>query len=237
MSVTAGMMPTGLMSAQIRISPLRPFRIWFIQNESERQMSRTLRALVVLVLLSSCGGGTGYGTAPRNLENACDIIAERPEYARALRASERRWGIPAHVQMATIYQESKFVSDARTPFRYSLGVIPRGRVSSAYGYSQALDGTWDEYKAETRNRGARRTDIYDATDFIGWYMSASNDRLGLSPYDARNQYLAYHEGRTGYARGNHNTKPWLLRVSDRVALRADRYRAQLGSCREGRGLV
>jgi len=200
-------------------------------------MSRTLRALVVIVLLSSCGGGTGYGTAPRNLDNACAIIAERPEYARAFRASARRWGVPAHVQMATIYQESKFISDARTPFRYSLGVIPRGRISSAYGYSQALDGTWDEYKSETNNYAARRSDIHDATDFIGWYMSASNERLGLSLYDARNQYLAYHEGRTGYARGSFNGKPWLLRVSDSVAQRAYRYRSQLGNCSEGRGLV
>ncbi len=200
-------------------------------------MSRTLRAMAVLVLLSSCGGGTGYGTAPRNLDNACAVIAERPEYARAFRASERRWGVPTHVQMATIYQESKFVSDARTPFRYSLGVIPRGRVSSAYGYSQALDGTWDEYKSDTRNYAARRSDMHDAADFIGWYMSASNERLGLSTYDARNQYLAYHEGRNGYARGSYNAKPWLLRVSDSVSQRADRYRAQLGTCREGRGLV
>ncbi|MGI3210478.1 lytic transglycosylase [Roseovarius tibetensis] len=200
-------------------------------------MSRTLRALAVLFLLSSCGGGTGYGTAPRNLDNACAIISERPEYARAFRASERRWGIPAHVQMATIHQESKFISDARTPFRYSLGVIPRGRISSAYGYSQALDGTWDEYRAETNRRAARRTNIHDAADFIGWYMSKSSDRLGLSPFDARNQYLAYHEGRTGFSRGNHNSKPWLLRVSDNVAGRAARYRAQLGSCRAGRGLV
>lgn len=199
-------------------------------------MSRTLRALVVLVLLSSCGG-TGYGTAPRNLDNACEIISERPEYARAFSASAARWGIPAHVMMATIHQESKFISDARTPFRYSLGVIPRGRISSAYGYSQALDGTWDEYKSDTSNYGARRSDIFDAADFIGWYMAESNTRLGLSPYDARNQYLAYHEGRAGYARGNHNGKPWLLRVSDNVAQRAARYRAQLGSCRAGRSLV
>ena len=193
--------------------------------------------MVVLVFLSSCGGGTGYGTAPRNLDNACAIIAERPEYARAFRKSARRWGVPAHVQMATIYQESKFISDARTPYRYTLGVIPRGRISSAYGYSQALDGTWDDYRSETNNYAARRSDIHDAADFIGWYMAGSSKALGLSPYDARNQYLAYHEGRTGYARGNHNTKPWLLRVSDSVASRAVRYRAQLGSCREGRGLV
>ncbi|MEQ8901931.1 MAG: lytic transglycosylase [Roseovarius sp.] len=200
-------------------------------------MSRSLRALVVFLLLSSCGGGTGYGTAPRNLDNACAILAERPEYVRAFNASARRWGVPAHVQMATIYQESKFISDARTPFRWSLGVIPTGRVSSAYGYSQALDGTWDEYKRETNRFAARRSDIHDAADFIGWYMAKSTESLGISPLDARNQYLAYHEGRTGFSRGSYNGKPWLLRVSGEVGERATRYRAQLGTCSQGRGLV
>ena len=200
-------------------------------------MSRIFRAFLVLFVLSSCGGGLGYGTSPRELDNACAILDERPEYARAFRASERRWGVPAHVQMATIYQESKFVSDARTPYRWSLGVIPTGRISSAYGYSQALDGTWEEYLADSRRHGARRTDIHDAADFIGWYMAQSTERLGIARDDARNQYLAYHEGRTGFARGSHTAKPWLVRVAGDVDARAARYRAQLGTCRAGRGLV
>lgn len=201
-------------------------------------MSRTLRALMVLFVLASCGGGgTGYGNPPRNLDHACAILDERPEYARAFRATERKWGVPAHVQMATIYQESKFISDARTPFRWTLGVIPNGRVSSAYGYSQALDGTWEEYQRETGRFGANRSDIADATDFMGWYMSKSNQSLGIPLTDARNQYLAYHDGRTGYARGSFNSKPWLLRVADSVEVRSQTYRAQLGTCALGRGLV
>lgn len=199
-------------------------------------MSRVYGALMALMVLASCGGG-GYGTAPRDLDNACAILNERPEYARAFQASARRWGIPAHVQMATIYQESKFISDARTPYRWTLGVIPTGRISSAYGYSQALDGTWDEYMRDAGRWGARRTDIHDAADFIGWYMAQSTERLGISPIDARSQYLAYHEGRTGFVRGNHNSKPWLLRVSAEVDARAQRYLAQMSSCRAGRGLV
>jgi hypothetical protein len=199
-------------------------------------MSRFYAALLALTVLASCSAG-GYGTAPRDLDNACAILDERPEYARAFAVSANKWGVPAHVQMATIYQESKFISDARTPYRWTLGVIPTGRISSAYGYSQALDGTWEEYKTEAGRWGARRTDIFDSADFIGWYMAKSTERLGISPFDARNQYLAYHEGRTGFARGNHDTKPWLLRVSAEVDARAERYRAQLASCRAGRGLV
>jgi len=191
-------------------------------------MSRPLSALILVLILASCGGG--YKAPPRNLENACSILAQRPKYKRAFRATERRWGVPAHVQMAIIYQESKFRSDARTPFRYVLGVIPMGRMSSAYGYSQALDGTWDEYRSATGRRGAKRDKMRDAADFMGWYMTRSYERNGISLTDARNQYLAYHEGHTGFARGSHNRKSWLLRVASDVERRSNMYRAQLASC-------
>ena len=193
-------------------------------------MSRLFRALVIILLAASCSGGGGT-SAPRNLDNACSILQQRPGYVRAFRAAERKWGVPVHVQMASMYQESKFKSDARTPFRYALGVIPMGRQSSAYGYSQALDGTWREYQDDQNRRGARRNNIRDATDFMGWYMAESTRRLGISPNDARNQYLAYHEGRTGFARGSYNSKAWLLRVSDEVAARSVMYQGQLASCR------
>lgn len=191
-------------------------------------MSRLLRASILLMLLASCGGGN-Y-SAPRNLDNACALVAERPAYFRAMKDTERRWGIPVHVQMATFHQESKFIGNARTPHRYALGVIPMGRQSSAYGYSQALDGTWEEYQQEQRQFRARRDRIDDAADFMGWYMHASTERLGISKWDAQAQYLAYHEGRTGYARQSYLEKPWLMDVSARVAERAEMYRAQLASC-------
>lgn len=194
-------------------------------------MSRYLRALILLMVLASCG--SPEFSAPRNLDNACAILSERPTYARALRATERRWGVPVAVQMATIYQESKFIGNARTPFQYTLGVIPMGRQSSAYGYSQALDDTWDEYRKDSGRRGAKRDRIEDATDFMGWYMHNSAEKLGIPKTDARNQYLAYHEGRTGFANGSYNTKGWLVTVAGRVEERSQTYRQQLIGC--GRG--
>src|SRR6056297_942197 len=146
-------------------------------------MSRLLRVLVLLGLVAACGFGGGYGTAPRHLNDACAIIDERPEYLRAFRAAERRWGVPVHVQMATIHQESKFVADARTPFRYVLGVLPMGRQSSAFGYSQALDATWDEYRKAENRRSAKRDRIKDASDFMGWYMNQTRDRNGVALTD------------------------------------------------------
>jgi len=187
--------------------------------------------VALLLALAACGGGGDVGRAPSNLDNACEILARKPEYRRAFRNVERKWGVPVHVQMATIHQESKFVSDARTPLRFALGVIPVGRQSSAYGYSQALDATWKEYKADQRRPRARRDRITDATDFMGWYMNLSRDELGIPLADARNQYLAYHDGRSGYRRGTWRRKSWLIRVSGAVANRAEMYRQQLPRCR------
>lgn len=192
-------------------------------------MSRTLRASILLLVLASCGGGNF--SAPRDLDDACSIVRQRPAYLRAMEATERRWGIPVHVQMAAMHQESKFVGNARTPHRFVLGVLPMGRQSSAYGYSQALDATWDEYRKETGHHGAKRDRIGDATDFMGWYMNGTTEKLGVSKWDAEGQYLAYHEGRSGFARQSYQDKPWLVAVADRVGKRAEMYRQQLQSCR------
>lgn len=191
-------------------------------------MNRYLK-LVIIGLVASCGTG-GTHKAPKNLDNACGLASERPAYWRAMKDTERRWGIPVNVQMAVIHQESKFVGNAKTPRQYALGIIPMGRQSSAFGYSQALDGTWDEYRAQTGNRRAHRDDIKDATDFMGWYMNNTTRILGMAPTDAGGQYLAYHEGRSGFLNGSHNSKGWLLAVASRVQTRANMYGAQLMSC-------
>jgi hypothetical protein len=191
-------------------------------------MSSWIRAALVVALVASCGSGN-Y-SAPRDLENACSIVAERPQYLRAMQRSQKKWGVPVHVQMATIHQESKFIGNARTPHRYALGIIPMGRQSSAYGYSQAIDGTWDDYLRSTGNRRARRDNINDATDFMGWYMTETTRRNGISRSDAYNQYLAYHEGWAGYSKGTYHSKAWLTQVAQRVSTRAEYYRGQLASC-------
>jgi len=195
-------------------------------------MSRIPLIIAVAVLLSACGGREF--SAPRNLDDACAMQSERSNYFAAMRATERKWGVSVPVQAAIIHAESRFIGDARTPVRYALGVIPMGRQSSAVGYSQALDGTWDEYRRETGNRRADRTNIRDATDFVGWYSNKSRERNGIALNDARNLYLAYHDGHTGFSRGSYNAKPWLLQVANRVASRAVMYDQQLRNCRRGR---
>ena len=197
-------------------------------------MSRFFLALGMVLVLGSCG--EREGSAPRNLDNACAILTERSNYVGAFRAAERKWGVEPHVLMAMIYQESKFISNARTPHQYALGVIPIGRQSSAFGYSQALDGTWREYQQAEGGVGSRRDDIRDATDFMGWYMTQTTNEIGIPLNDVRNQYLAYHEGRTGFTRGTYRSKSWLVRIAGEITDRAVMYESQLRNCRAARRL-
>lgn len=192
-------------------------------------MSRTLGILVMLLTLAACGGSREF-SAPRNLDDACALSAERPHYFAAMRRTEARWNVPLPVQMAIIHAESRFIGDARPPHRWAAGVIPMGRQSSALGYSQALDRTWEEYQQETGNRRARRDDIDDATDFIGWYSTKTVERNGVPLTDARNLYLAYHEGHAGFRNRSYEAKPWLMQVAARVESRAIMYDAQLRAC-------
>ena len=192
-------------------------------------MLKLFYTLLLVLFVASCGIMTP-GSAPRNLDNACSIVQQRPQYLRAFKATERKWGVPINVQMAVIHQESRFKKAAKTPRKYFLGIIPSGRQSSAYGFAQALDGTWSEYKRSTGRFAARRSSIRDAADFIGWYMTETKRRSGVALSDARNQYLAYHEGQGGFMRGTHLKKPWLLAIADKVANRSSTYRRQLKSC-------
>ena len=193
-------------------------------------MTRFLMTVMCIALLGSCG--SRQLSAPRNLDDACSILNERPSYLRAFRATQREYGVPIPTIMAIIYQESKFIGNNRTPHQYVLGVIPTGRQSTAFGYSQALDGTWEEYQRLKGGFGARRDNIFDAADFMGWYMQQTVEETGVAINDTRNQYLAYHDGRTGYLRGTWRSKAWLVRISNEVAQRAITYDAQLRSCRK-----
>ena len=129
------------------------------------------------------------------------------------------------------YQESSYRRDAKPKMRYFLGVIPTGRSSTAYGYSQALESTWREYEKEVGSRFKSRDSFADSIDFILWYMEKTYSINGVSKWDTYSQYLNYHEGQGGYARGTHESKSWLLNTAKQVANRGKRYASQLSSCK------
>ncbi|QDL90808.1 hypothetical protein FDP22_02790 [Paroceanicella profunda] len=188
---------------------------------------RRILFLLVALALGSCSSTSRPGVS--NTEDACVIIREQPDWYQAAKRTQQRWGTPPEVLFAIIWRESSFRADARTPRTYFLGV-PTGRVSSAYGYAQAIDGTWDWYRESTGNSWADRDDFRDAADFVGWYTNRSTKVIGLSPSDAYSHYLAYHEGHAGFQRGRWRDKKWLRDVAAQVNGQAARYRSQLARC-------
>ncbi len=184
-------------------------------------------AIFLVLILASC---VRESQPPVQQEDACSILDQRNGWLRDMQKAEAVWGAPISVQMAIIWKESNFRSRAKTRRTYFLGSIPTGFISTAFGFSQALDGTWADYQEDTGARRARRTDYGDSTDFIGWYMAKSKRVNGIAMNDAYNQYLAYHQGQAGYASGAYRNKSWLVNVARQVQNRANLYESQLADC-------
>jgi hypothetical protein len=168
---------------------------------------------------------------PANPENICEIFREHPVWYDYANDSRQRWGTPIATQIAFVYYESSFRSHARPPRTLLWGFIPWTRPTTAYGYAQALDPAWREYlQANGEGWFTVRTDMEHALDFVGWYNQLSHRQLGI-PFSApRKLYLAYHEGRGGYARRSFEEKPDVMDLAARVQTRAFRYDNQLKTC-------
>lgn len=183
--------------------------------------------LVVSVLLILQGCTTSPPTRP---DDVCSIFSEKKGWHKAAVAGEKKWGASMHIPMAFMYQESLFRSKAKPRRKKLWGFIPWRRLSSAYGYAQAIDGTWRQYQTSTGQYWRVRHEFADATDFIQWYMNEAVRVNNISPTDARNLYLNYHEGTAGFARKTYQSKPWLIVAADNVQRRYQRYRAQYEQC-------
>jgi hypothetical protein len=189
---------------------------------------KTLSFIFIFSLLLALAGC--HPPPPRHIENICHVFNEYPRWYWDAQKEQQRWGIPIPVLMAIIYQESSFKADAKPPRTKLLWIIPWKRPSSAYGYSQALDGTWKDYRKQTGNAWATRDAFGDATDFMGWYLNRAHNKLHIAKSDAFALYLIYHEGMGGYAKRTYTSKPWLVNVAKRVRYRAKIYEQQLNAC-------
>jgi hypothetical protein len=189
-----------------------------------RNLFRLAFALLLL------GGLVGCATnSPRQQHDLCAVFDQHPNWYDYAKASEDKWGVPAHILMAFVRHESSYKHNARPPIKWFL-FIPLGRPSSAKGYAQVLDPAWQDYKQSTGGLFKSRSNMKDALDFVGWYNHKSNQLLGISKWDPKNLYFAYHEGHGGYRRGTYRNKKWLLRVAGRVDRTAREYGAQLRRC-------
>lgn len=189
-------------------------------------------AIKIAALAALAIGLSGCGTAPpRNTQNICSIFKEYPKWYWEAKGAQKKWGVPINVSLAIIRTESHFVDDAQPPRSKLLGFIPWTRPTTAYGYSQAVNGTWKEYQHDTGKKAADRDEFGDAVDFVGWYGSMAHRKLGISKRNAYQMYLAYHEGVGGFQKRSYRKKGWLVAKARDVSRLSYRYGKQLKYCR------
>lgn len=162
--------------------------------------------------------------------NSCILFDSKKGWYKSTKKSFDKWGAPIALQLAIINQESSFNQFAKPKRKRLFGIIPGSRPSTAFGYAQVTNPTWDWYKSRTGNKNASRANFQDVTDFIGWYSEQSKKMLGIPKNDFYNQYLAYHEGQSGWKNKSFNSKKWLLGVAKKVETDANKYNNQLKDC-------
>ncbi len=185
-------------------------------------LNNKLLLLFLFFLISSCS------SIPKNTADGCSIFSEKYLWYKHAKKTEQKWGTPIYIQLAIIKMESDFDWLAKPERQKIFKVIPYKRPSSSFGYSQAVKGTWKQYKEETNNKLATRTRFKDSVDFIGWYTSKTEKILKISKKDAFRQYIAYHEGWGNYKNYKKNQK--IILLAKKVEKQSEKYKNQLLKC-------
>ena len=187
-------------------------------------LNKKLLFIFLFFLISACS------SIPKNTADGCSIFSERYLWYKYSKKVEKKWGTPIYIQLAIIKMESDFDWLAKPPRQKIFKIIPFKRPSSSLGYSQAVKGTWEQYKKETNNKLATRVRFKDSVNFIGWYTDKTEKLLKISKKDAFRQYIAYHEGWGNYK--NYKKKQKIILLAKKVQQQADKYRLQLKKCQK-----
>ena len=180
--------------------------------------------VILFLFTSACS------SIPKNTANSCSIFNERYLWYKHAKKTEKKWGTPIYLQLAIIKMESSFDWLAKPPRQKLFKIVPYKRPSSSFGYSQAVKGTWRQYKDETGNKYATRARFKDSVDFIGWYTSKTEKILKVPKTDAFKQYIAYHEGWGNYKNYKNNKK--VINLANRVEKQSNIYKKQLSDCKK-----
>ena len=177
---------------------------------------------IVLFFISACS------SIPSNTSNSCSIFGERYLWYKHAKKSEEKWGTPIYLQLAIIKMESDFDWLAKPPRQKLFKVIPYKRPSSSFGYSQAVNGTWEQYKKETGNKLAVELDLKIVLILLVGTRINQNTILKISKNDAFKQYVAYHEGWGGFKNYKNNKK--IINLAKKVEKQSNIYKKQLSKC-------
>tara|TARA_Y100000590_G_C15653462_1_gene989700 strand:- start:404 stop:1006 length:603 start_codon:yes stop_codon:yes gene_type:complete len=187
-------------------------------------LNRNLIYLLVFLFLVSCS------SVPKYPQNACKIFGEKYLWYKSVKKSSERYGAPIHIILAFVNKESGFNRWAKPKRTRLFKIVPYKRPSSSFGYSQAVNKTWELYKTETNNPLALRTRFKDSVMFIGWYMQKTKKINKIPLNDSYRQYLNYYLGWGNYANKVYKTDKKAVIFAKNVQKQSKIYKNQLLEC-------
>ena len=189
-------------------------------------LNKNLFFLVFFFFIISCS------SVPKYPSNACKIFGENYLWYKHIKKSSEKYNAPVHIILAIVNKESGFNRWAKPKRKKLFKIIPYKRPSSSFGYSQAVNKTWEQYKYETFNPLALRTRFKDSVMFIGWYMSKTNKINKIPLNDSYRQYLNYYLGWGSYAKKDYKKDKNAIIFAKSVQKQAKAYRNQLRECQK-----
>ena len=188
-------------------------------------LNKNLFYLIIFFFLASCS------SIPKYPQNACKIFGERYLWYKHIKKSSENYGVPIHIILAFVNQESGFNRWAKPKRTKLFKVIPYKRPSSSLGYSQAVKKTWELYKTETENPLALRTRFKDSVMFIGWYINKTKKINRIPLNDSYRQYLNYYLGWGNYSKAVYKTDKKAIIYAKSVEKKSNLYNRQLQECK------
>jgi len=189
-------------------------------------LNKNLIYFTIFLFLASCT------SVPKHPSNACKIFGEKYFWYKHAKKSSEIYGAPIHIILAFVNKESGFNRWAKPKRKKLFKIIPYKRPSSSFGYSQAVNKTWELYKTETNNPLALRTRFKDSVMFIGWYIKKTNKINRIPLDDAYRQYLNYYLGWGNYAKKIYKTDKKSIIYAKSVQKKSKIYRNQLKECQK-----
>ena len=154
----------------------------------------------------------------------CEILAQNPSWSKPLKTAQDTYKLPPAFAMALMYKESTFNAEAKA------------KTSTAYGYAQAIDGTWKHFQEDVKS-SAKRNNFDDSVQFIGWYTAQLSKSTKLKMTDSYNLYMAYMLGATGFKRykaGTFKNKAKIVedkKLAQKVKDFTKQYNSQFKNCK------
>ena len=189
-------------------------------------LKNNLIYFIIFFFIASCS------SVPKYPANACKIFGERYLWYKHTKKSSQTYGAPVHIILAFVNKESGFNRYAKPERTKLFKIIPYKRPSSSLGYSQAVKGTWEQYKKETNSSLALRTRFKDSVMFIGWYINKTHKINKIPLNDSYRQYLNYYLGWGNYAKKVYKTDKKAIIFAKSVKKQSNIYKNQLKKCQK-----